>query len=266
MKNLKNKIELSIKTILILSVITFFSCKKKDSITPAPPTPMGTIAFHLHTNIDTTEADSGVVVIDHISGKKFQLNVAQFYVSGIVAYKTDGTAEPVSNTYILKNIDQEEYIIGQVPAGNYSKISFNVGVDAATNVTNPSSHAGVLGIQNPAMWFGSTWQGYIFMNVQGYADTTATHTGNTNQPFAYQLGGNAELKTINMPAMANNLVVTAGNTAALPAEFHIICDYGILLNNVNFKTNNAIATPFNSDSILIKQISNNIPNMFRYEI
>jgi hypothetical protein len=260
------KIKLTSKILLVVCLLFFFSCKKKDSTTTTPPTPMGTIAFHLHTNIDTTEADSGVVVVDHVSGKKFQLNVAQFYVSGIVAYKTDGTAEPVNNAYLLKNIDQEEYIIGQVPTGNYSKISFNVGVDAATNATSPSSHTGVLGIQNPDMWFGSTSQGYIFMNVQGYADTTATHTGNANQAFAYQLGGNAELKTINMPTMASNVVVTATNTSALPAEFHIICDYGILLNNVSFKTNIPIATPFNSDSTTIKQIYNNVPSMFRYEL
>ncbi|HTA63642.1 MAG TPA: MbnP family protein, partial [Bacteroidia bacterium] len=203
MKNLKNKIEITITTILILSIITFFSCKKKDSTNPTPPTPMGTIGFHLHTNIDTTEADSGVVVVDHVSGKKFQLNIAQFYISGIVAYKTDGTPESISGAYILKKISQEMYVIGQVPAGNYNKISFNIGVDALTNATNPSSHTGVLGIQSPAMWFGSTTQGYIFMNVQGYADTTANHTGTANQAFAYQLGSNAELKTINMPTMAS---------------------------------------------------------------
>ncbi|HXD92836.1 MAG TPA: MbnP family protein [Bacteroidia bacterium] len=260
------KIKLISKTLLVVCILSFFSCKKKDSPVTTPPTPMGTIAFHLHTNIDTTEADSGVVVMDHASGKKFQLNVAQFYISGIVAYKTDGTAESVSNVYILKNISQEEYIIGQVPAGNYSRISFNVGLDVATNATNPSSHTGVLGTQNPAMWFGNTTQGYLFMNVQGFADTTTSNTGNVNHTFAYQLGGNAELKTINMPTMANSVVVTASNTNALPAEFHIICDYGILLNNINFKTINAIATPFNSDSTVIKQISNNIPNMFRYEI
>src|ERR1700757_2964315 len=166
------KIKLTSKTLLVVCILSFFSCKKKDSPVTPPPTPMGTIAFHLHTNIDTTEADSGVV-----------------------AYKTDGTAEPISNAYILKNISQEEYIIGQVPAGNYSRISFNVGLDAATNATNPSSHTGVLGIQNPAMWFGSTTQGYIFMNVQGYADTSAANNGQVNVPFNYQLGTSAMLKT-----------------------------------------------------------------------
>jgi hypothetical protein len=246
--------------------MAFFSCKKDSTTsTTTPPTPMGTIAVHLHTNIDTTEVDSGIVVLDNSSGKKFQLNIAQFYMSGVVAHKADGTAEPISNAYILKTMRQEMYVIGQVPTGNYKSISFNVGIDATTNSTDPSAHTGVLGVQNPNMWFGWQWQGYIFMNVQGYADTTTTHTGPANQPFIYQLGGNTQLKTINMPAMPTNLVVTTSNTNALPAEFHIICDYGVLLNNVNFKTNNTAATPFNSDSVIVKAISNNIPNMFKYE-
>ena len=254
-----------IKLILLISITALFSCKKDNTTTATPPTPMGTVAIHLHTNIDTTEADSGMVVLDNISGKRFQLNVAQFYISGVVAYKADGTPEPISNAYILKTIQQEMYVIGQVPAGNYNKISFNVGIDANTNSTDPTTHTGVLGIQNPSMWFGWQWQGYIFMNVQGYADTTATHTGSANKYFSYQLGGNAQLKTINMPAMATNIAVTTSNTNALPAEFHIICDYGKLLNNVDFKTTNTAATPYNSDSTIVKSISNNIPNMFRYE-
>ncbi|MEO8762169.1 MAG: MbnP family protein [Bacteroidia bacterium] len=265
---MKNKVTLIAKLFLAVCTVAFFSCKKKDNITPTPPTPMGTIALHLHTNIDTTEADSGVIVTDYVSGKKFQLNLAQFYISGVVAYKADGTPQTISNAYILKNIAQEMYIIGEVPAGNYKSISFNVGIDASNNATDPSSHTGVLGTQNPSMWFGNTSQGYIFMNVQGYADTTSTHTGQVNQAFAYQLGGNNQLKNIRMPDKASNdyVAVTTSNTNALPAEFHITCDYGILLQNVNFKTNNPVATPFNSDSTTVKQIWNNVPGMFRYEM
>jgi hypothetical protein len=260
---------LSIKIILVVSVLTFLSCKKKDTTanTTMPPTPMGTIAVHLHTNIDSTEADSGAVVLDNVSGKRFQLNLAQFYISGVVAYKADGTAEPISGAYALKTITQEMYIIGQVPTGNYSKISFNVGIDASTNATNPSAHTGILGLQNPSMWFGNTTQGYIFMNVQGYADTTANHTGTANQYFSYQLGGNAQLKTINMPTMTSNLAVTTSSTNALPAEFHIICDYGVLLNNINFKTQTT-ASPFGTsvEQATAEQIWNNLPNMFSYEM
>ncbi len=117
------------------------------------------------------------------------------------------------------------------------------------------------------MWFGWQWQGYIFMNVQGHADTTVNHSGQADKAFTYQLGGNNELKNIRMPdrTSGNYIAVTTSNTNALPAEFHIICDYGILLNGVNFKTNNGAATPYNSDSTIVKGMENNIPNMFRYE-
>ncbi len=254
------------KLVLIMCAIVFFSCRKHKEDT-TPPTPMGTIGFHLHTNIDTTETDSGVVVINNITHQKYQLDVAQFYISGVVAYKADGTAEPVNNAYLLKNINQEEYIIGQVPTGNYKSISFNVGIDAAHNSVDPSNLTGVLGIQNPSMWFGWQWQGYIFMNVQGRADTTTNLSGQADKAFTYQLGGNNELKNIRMPDRTSNsyVTVTTSNTNALPAEFHIICDYGILLNGINFKTTNGAATPYNSDSTIVKSIENNIPYMFRYE-
>lgn len=257
----------TLKTILLIGTIVFFSCKKDSNTSQtAAPIPMGTIAMHLHTNIDTTEADSGLIVMDNASGKRFQLNVAQFYISGIVAYKTDGTAELFSNSYILKTINQELYVIGQVPTGNYNKISFNIGIDANTNAINPSTQTGILGLQTPSMWFGNTSKGYIFMNVQGFADTTANHTGAANQAFSFQLGGNSQLKTINMPATNNVVVISTFNTNSIPAEFHVICDYGALLNNVNFKTQTS-ASPFGTtaEQATAQQIWNNLPNMFRYE-
>src|ERR1700751_3342238 len=136
MKNVK--ISSKIIAVLFISVL-FFSCKKKDSANPAPPTPMGTLAFHLHTNIDSTEADSGLVCHD-ASGRQIKLSSAQFYASGITAVKSDGSTVTMSNVYILKTIANEEYVIGTVPAGNYNSVWFNVGIDAATNQTTPSSH------------------------------------------------------------------------------------------------------------------------------
>src|SRR5579872_5697205 len=171
---MKTKTNLLIKLAVITCLTVFFSCKKKDTtVAPAPTTPMGTLAFHLHTNIDTTETDSGRICKD-AGGRRFQLNVAQFYASGIVAIRSDGSKVPLSNVYILKTMAKEEYVIGSIPAGNYNSVSFNVGIDSAANKTAPSSHAApsVLGAQIPNMWFGSTAQGYIFMNVQGLADTT----------------------------------------------------------------------------------------------
>ncbi|HXB41107.1 MAG TPA: MbnP family protein [Bacteroidia bacterium] len=267
MRNLKNKIQTGVKTIIAISLFAFLSCKKKTTDTP-PPVPTGVVGIHLHTDINVTEVDSGKVATD-ANGRKFQLNTAQFYAYNFILKKTDGSAVTISNgNYILKTIGTEMYVLGTVPAGNYSSISFNVGVDPAYNASNPSTFpsSSPLYTQNPPMWFGSTAQGYMFANIQGLADTSVSQTSTVSQyqSFSYQLGTNAMLKTISLPAMSMPLSVTANTTSGNPALFHVICDYGKLLQGVNFKTQNA-ATPFGNTAVAT-QIANNLPGMFHYEM
>lgn len=260
---LKNTIIISL---VIMAVASATSCKK-DTTTPAPAAPAATglLAFHLHTNIDSTEADSGSVVLDHVTGMQYKLSLAQFYISGIKLKKSDGTYYTVNNVYILKNIVNEDYTVGNVPAGNYLSVSFNIGIDDATNQTNPASYdkTSSLSVQNPSMWFGSTSQGYIFLNLQGYVDTSAGNTG-SYVPFSYQLGTSSMLKAVTLPDQA--FTISPGTT---PTFVHMIADYGKLLEAVTtvFKAKNTsmyTATPWSNASVAT-QIADSIPKMFRYE-
>jgi len=253
--NIKNTV---IVTLLIAALGSATSCKK-DSATPATTTTQtGVLGFHIHTMIDTTEADSGLVATD-LTGRRFQLNVAQFYISNVKLKKLDGTYITVDNVYLLKTIAQEEYIVGNVPAGNYKSVSFDVGLDATTNSKNPSSFAASspLSAQTPNMWFGSTSQGYMFMNIEGKADTSATNNGSVNQSFTYQLGTSSMLRTVNLPD--NSFTITAGQTQ----QVHFYADYGKLLKGINFKTQ-SMGMP-SMDPAVAVQVADSIPIMFRYE-
>jgi hypothetical protein len=248
-----------IKTTILfamLPVILFFcSCKKKDNSTASSiPIPKGDLYFHLHTNIDIAEADSGIAYRD-ANGRKIQLNIAAFYISGIVLKKPDGTNYSLNGVCVLKTIAQGVFMLASVPAGNYSSVSFNVGIDATTNQNSPSSYSsGVLAMQNPNMWFGSVAQGYIFMNVQGLVDTASASNGIANYPFSYQLGTSGMLKAVNLPSQAFSVVANQSTVV------HIVADYGKLLQGINFNTQNT-ATPFNNETTAT-QIANNITTMF----
>jgi len=249
----------AIALIIIVAIGSATSCKK-DTAAPLPTTTTqtGVLGFHIHTMIDTTEADSGLVATD-LSGRRYQLNIAQFFISNVKLKKTDGTYLTVDNVYLLKTIAQEEYIVGNVPAGNYKSVSFDVGLDATTNAKSPSSYAASspLSAQAPSMWFGSTTQGYIFMNIEGKADTSATNNGSVNQPFTYQLGTSSMLRTVNLPD--NSFTIIAGQTQ----QVHFYADYGKLLKGVNFKTKN-MGMP-SMDPAVAVQVADSIPIMFRYE-
>lgn len=246
----------TIQTFFLISVFilcTFASCKKETNTINATPTPMGTVEFHIHTAIHTSEVDSGMVAMD-ASGRHFQLDAAEFFFSGIRLKKEDNTWLSLSNVYLLKTIDEEVYLVGSVPAGNYLSASFNVGIDAAANLTTPSSHpSGPL--SDTSMWFGSAALGYKFMNVTGWADTSGDAM--VDIPFSFQLGTNVMLKQVTLPDQLFT-VLTDQNQF-----LHIIADYGVLMNGVDFKTQNN-ATPFSNAATTI-QIANNVPNMFHYE-
>ena len=245
-------------TIFICGSLVFASaCHKPNNNTG---TPKGILYLHIHTDIDTNEVDSAVVAMDS-SGRHFQLDLAQFYISGVILTKSDGSTYAINNAYILKSIAQEQYLVDSIPTGNYTTISFNVGVDASKNSSDPSSFpaSSALSTQTPSMWFGTTSQGYIFMNLQGFADTTAAQTGPVNQPFSYQLGTSTLLRSVTMPVHSKVFTATPNGSMFI----HIIADYGKVLRGVNFKTQN-MATPFTNLSVAT-QIANNIPTMFRYE-
>jgi hypothetical protein len=251
------KKHISTYSLLILAVglLSLTSCKKESMATVTPPannnntSQMGTLYFHIHTNISNTEADSGVVVHDTITNRQFKLNTAQFFISNVVAHASSGTSYTISGVYLLKTIGEEHYLVGNVPAGNYSYVSFDVGVDSAANSKQPSAYTAPNPLATASMynggWFGGT---FIFMNIEGYADTSSNQSGKF-APFSYQTGTD--------PAKA---FTVGANQQYL---IHIIADYGKLLQNVNFKTQ-ATSNPWDNLPV-IQAIAANIPNMFRYE-
>ncbi len=251
-----NKWKLAAVAAMVSLIAGMGACKKSDNAVVA--TPKGVLYFHMHTDIDTNEVDSAMIAMDAI-GRHFQLDTAEFYISGVVLHKADGATYAVSGAYALKTMAEEDIKIDSVPTGNYTSVSFNVGVDAAANQTNPATYgaSSVLSVQNPSMWFGSTTQGYIFMNIAGYADTTVAQNGPVNRHFSYQLGTSGMLATVNLPVMNFTVV---GNEVSF---VHLIADYGKVLNGVSFKTQNE-ATPF-VNATIATQIANNISNMIRYE-
>lgn len=233
---------------LALFALTIGACKKDTA-------PTGTLLFHMHTNIDTNEVDAGVVSVD-ADGRHFQLDKAQFIVSGIELKKEDGTYLSVDNVFVLKTIDEESYTIGSVPAGNYLSVRFKVGVDATNNAKAPSAFSSGP-LADTDNWFGATSKGFIFVDVEGKADVSAGQTGPVDQAFSYQLGTDAMLETVTLPDQG---FTVAANTENL---VHLTCDYGQLLKGVDFKSQ-PTGSP-DANAAVAQQIANNVPNFIRYE-
>ena len=259
--NISKAIFLAISLAIFISI---FSCKKDSSTTTTTAaTPNGTLILHLHTNVDTTEVDNYDSVYTLSSGRKISVHLAQMYISHVQAVKLDGSVVDFTGFSFLKVMENEAYVIGNIPVGNYKSVNFSVGLDASANAATPT--VGSI-FNNAAMWFNSSYSsidGYVFVNFQGKIDTTTNGTGSVSnmQTFTYKIGTNAHLTNINMPE--KDYTVTA-NT---PQYVHIIIDYSKLLTGVqlNQSANLSVVTSAANSSIVANKISNNIATLFHYE-
>jgi len=228
---------------------------------------MGTVYIHLHTNIDTNEVDDKTHLYSDGNGRQFSLSTAQFFISNFKLISATGTVVSIGNARILKSIDSEQYLVGNAPIGSYTSVTFDVGLDDATNAMNPTAFTTSGYTPNSSMWYGSTTQGYMFMKLQGMADTTAAQTGTNLVPFSYEIGTAANRKTVSTGsrgtgAFSSYPVYTLLKNGVI--YVHLICDYGKLLSGVNFKTQDSTDS-YTNHPTLANSIANNIPNMFHYE-
>ena len=246
---------------LIATIILFaffgISCKKTTS------TATGTVYIHLHTNIDTTEVDDTTTLYSDANGRHFSLTKAQFFVSNIILQNADRSSYTMKNAYILKGIDSEQYLVGTAPVGTYTSFKFNVGLDATTNARTPASFTPTGYLPSSEMWFGNTTQGYMFMKLQGFADTTTAQNGTNLMHFSYEIGSATNLKSVTMPLRSGTYspyTLVSGGVIYL----HLICDYGKLLSVIDFKSQPTTDT-YNTNPAIAISIANNFSNLFEYE-
>lgn len=237
----------------MIIALSIFSCKNDKPVVLPQPIAPALFYMHLHTMVDTNEANLGDTLMN-ADGRKMILTVAQLYISGIKFIRTDASVSSFANTYLHKIVDSEEYYIGTIPAGNYNDISFSIGIDSAMNHKIPS---GYLASHAP-MQFGTTAQGYIFVNVQGFIDTSASKKGSPTCPFSYKIGSDALLKSVKLPVHTIYSATPGGMVIS-----HLMIDYGMIVKGLNLKTENTCATYDNPT--LAAKIANNIPLMFKYE-
>jgi hypothetical protein len=247
--------------IAIVNTCLFFACKKDAQTSNSP---IGTLLFHLHTDVDSLEVEDYNVIQTLSNGRKISLSLAQLYISNIQLVKLDGTIYNVTGAILLKTFEYETFVVGEVPIGNYKSIRFSVGLDSTTNLKVPSALSDSL-LNKPAMWFGNTAQpqGYVFVNLQGKIDTTVNATGSIAQmqPFSFKIGTNVNYKQV---------VMSDRSFTALPNKqttIHLTIDYMKLLNGIqlNKKSNLSINSPSDNVTTLGKAIGNHIPSMFNYE-
>ncbi len=199
----------SILKILTLAIILLaaFSCNKDDDAGT------GTIALQLDYTVKGETVDIEQIKYSCEAGHTFSVVNLKYYLSEIVLHEKDGTTFTNSKVHLrdIHDPSTEQYLMEEVPDGDYTDISFIFGLDETTNVDG--------GLENTLENINMEWpipgdQGYHYMKFEGRYDSLNTgvirsfnvHTGATmgNQnyfevtlPFA-ETGVRSNSWTINL--------------------------------------------------------------------
>lgn len=231
--------------------------------------------------IDSTVKGELTLKFDHIiGGKKMQLNTeyknaadetftistVKYYVSNIIATNSEGEKYVVAqdDSYFL--IEAKDGAVGQakvsVPEGDYTKVSFILGVDSVRSVSSLDKRIGVLDPVYGMFW---VWNSdYIFFKMEGASSASTAK----DKKYRYHIGGYGKYETVNINNIKTiDIDLTTGGIAKVRkdkgSQVHLMVD---LLKVFNGTTQIAIAA--NSTVMFTdfsKTIANNYKDMFSHD-
>lgn len=178
---------------------------------------------------------NGITPYVTASGDQFIITTLRYYISNIKLKRADGTewAQPESYYLVDQAIQSSHKInLSNVPTGDYTGLTFTIGVDSVRNVS---------GVQKDALAVSDmfwTWDsGYIYTKLEGRSTQSPTgaiifHIGGFKKP-------NNTIRTVS-PAMGNNVIqVREGRTP----EVHMKADVLKMFsgpNTISFATTSNI--------------------------
>jgi len=213
---------LSALTLVTLSVIFLSSCKPTDE----PTITDLSINFYPKVGNDALVYNQEYTV----NGRKLKFTKAQFYVSAVRLSKAGSSSTPPEMPYALVQSLETNYDFGTVDAGTYSALEFEIGVDSLANHGDPTQWGATHPLYVNSL-YASYWdwsQGYVFMKLEGYVDTSAATNGTASAGFAYHIGNDEMLRAV---TISLNKTIEGSNAAI---ELNV--DYAKLLEDVDLQT------------------------------
>lgn len=234
--------------------IGFVSCKKEETTTKTSQN----LNFHIHSMAGAAEINDADVFTT-ATGRKITFSDLRYYISNIVLIKEDGTEYPISNKVLLAGIEKEEHALGEVPVGKYKGFKFMLGLDSATNHSDPTTYeaGNPLAMQTPSIHWD--WNsGYIFFKAEGRVDTSAAGNLAPNHDFFYHIGMDMLARQIDFSTSA--FEVTADGEKFVHMNF----DFLTALQNVDFTTE-TMTHSMGAGMPLATKIANNYQAAFEVE-
>lgn len=160
-------------------------------------------------------------------GEDYTINKFRYYISNIFFQQAKDKSELNKAIYLIDQAKEETKTISfSIPAGVYSSLNFQIGVDSIYNVSG--AQTGPLDPTKDMFW---TWNtGYVMAKLEGISPASKV----VNGKYEFHIGGFAGkynvLKTVNLPFPENKPVeLLPGKTT----EIAVIADADTWFQNPN---------------------------------
>ena len=207
----------------LLIGLTVFSCNTKDLDKSFDPLP-GKLSLVFDNVMGTSDLKLTTGSYQNELGEAFTVTKFNYFISNIRLHNADGSTYtvPQDSSYFLVQEEKpasQSITLPNVPAGNYTNVTFTIGVDSVRSLADISNRTGVL---DPGLNDGMYWEwnsGYIFVKLEG---TSPLAPAAQNRAFFYHIGGFGggyngkktinNLRTVTLPFKNEVATVRAGVT------------------------------------------------------
>lgn len=216
MKN--RRLLLPVFTVLATAASWLIGCKKDADSQPTT----APVSFSVDNMVGAKALALDGTVYTTASGETFTVRTFKYYLSNLKFTKADGSTYAAPGEYHLVDAaraSSTSFTVSNVPAGDYTGVSFVVGVDSTTTKGDPLALAGDLNPANAMYWAWAS--GHIFLKLEG----TAT-TGGTASPITCHVGGYrapyGAIVTASPSLNGNTLLVRAGQSPKIQLSADVL--------------------------------------------
>ncbi|HEY9178640.1 MAG TPA: MbnP family protein [Flavipsychrobacter sp.] len=183
--------KLTSASVLLAGLLVISACKReKENVAPEGGMPAsnttatkGSFDMRFDNRVKDKDLDLGNVWYTTDEGDTYRITLFNYYISNVSFNAADGSryAEPESYHLIKENDPTTQlFRVNNVPAGEYSSVSFTVGVDFYKNID--TLHVGGALDTSNGMYMGPG-KGYVMAMMTGFAPRSS------NGALKYHIGG-----------------------------------------------------------------------------
>lgn len=244
------------------------SCKK-DATPEYDVTVKAPLSVEFDNIVGGADLQLNTATYTNALSQNFTVTKLKYFVSNFKLTNVNGTVYTVPQTecYFLvdESVTTSHKPLLSVPEGEYTAVSFVLGVDSLRNTMDISQRTGVLDVSGAAIDMYWSWNsGYIFFKLEGTSPAVAS-TGNA---FSYHIGGfggyttatvnNNKTITVDLKSRGTAKVKNGKNT-----NIHLLVD---ILKAFNGSTNITLGSPASVHSAAAgTPMANNYANMVSHD-